>query len=135
MLAGNFQIRQFALPWCEQHISRSVVHDAGAAGAARTSGGRTARRTCCWRRWCCVTDSFEGILGQTSAVSALRNAVSAPLPAYLFVGPAGCGARTAATRFAAELLAVGSQDPERHKRLAIAEEHPDFILFERNGPS
>ncbi|KIE51443.1 MAG: hypothetical protein MB55_09580, partial [marine actinobacterium MedAcidi-G3] len=80
-----------------------------------------------------MTDSFEGIIGQTSAVSALRNAVSAPLPAYLFVGPAGCGARTAATRFAAELLAVGSQDPERHKRLAIAEEHPDFILFERNG--
>ena len=34
MLAGNFQIRQFALPWCEQHISRSVVHDAGAAGAS-----------------------------------------------------------------------------------------------------
>ena len=33
MLAGNFQIRQFALPWCEQHISRSVVDDAGAAGA------------------------------------------------------------------------------------------------------
>ena len=82
-----------------------------------------------------MTDSFEGILGQTSAVSALRNAVSAPLPAYLFVGPAGCGARTAATRFAAELLAVGSQNPERHKRLAIAEEHPDFILFERNGPA
>tara|TARA_B100000579_G_scaffold384415_1_gene354851 strand:- start:72 stop:1106 length:1035 start_codon:yes stop_codon:yes gene_type:complete len=82
-----------------------------------------------------VTDSFEGIIGQRPAISVLRNAVSAPLPAYLFVGPSGCGARTAATRFAAELLAAGSEDPERHKRLAIAEEHPDFILFERNGPA
>ncbi len=82
-----------------------------------------------------MTDSFEGIIGQRPAISVLRNAVSAPLPAYLFVGPSGCGARTAATRFAAELLAAGSEDPERHKRLAIAEEHPDFILFERNGPA
>lgn len=82
-----------------------------------------------------MTDSFEGIIGQRPAISVLRNAVSAPLPAYLFVGPSGCGARTAATRFAAELLAAGSEDPERHKRLASAEEHPDFILFERNGPA
>tara|TARA_B100000579_G_scaffold379355_1_gene346636 strand:+ start:2239 stop:3273 length:1035 start_codon:yes stop_codon:yes gene_type:complete len=82
-----------------------------------------------------VTDCFEGIVGQTSAISVLRNAVSAPLPAYLFVGPPGCGARTAATRFAAELLAADSDDPERTKRLVIAEEHPDLIVFERNGPA
>ena len=82
-----------------------------------------------------MTDSFDGIIGQEPAISILRKATSAPLPAYLFVGPPGCGARTAATRFAAELLAANTQDPERHKRLAIAEEHPDLILFERSGPA
>ncbi len=82
-----------------------------------------------------MTDSFDGIIGQTAAISALRNAVPAPLPAYLFVGPSGCGARTTATRFAAELLAAATEDPERHRRLTLAEEHPDFVLFERNGPS
>ena len=82
-----------------------------------------------------MTDSFDSMIGQETAVAALRTAITAPLPAYLLVGPNGCGLRTAATGLAAELLARDSEDPERDRRLALAEEHPDFILFERSGPA
>ena len=82
-----------------------------------------------------MTDSFENMIGQETAVAALRTAITAPLPAYLFVGPTGCGLRTAATGLAAELLARDSEDHDRDRRLALAEEHPDFLLFERHGPA
>ena len=82
-----------------------------------------------------MTDSFENMIGQETAVAALRTAITAPLPAYLFVGPTGCGLRTAATGLAAELLARESEEPDRDRRHELAEEQPDFILFERHGPA
>ena len=82
-----------------------------------------------------MSDAFEEVVGQPAAVSMLRAAVTNPLPSYLFIGPAGCGARTLATSFAAELLSHGREDSRRHRRLAISEEHPDLIVFERAGPS
>jgi DNA polymerase-3 subunit delta' len=55
--------------------------------------------------------------------------------AYLFVGPRGSGKRAAAAAFAAEILAAGSSDAEaaRHRRLALAEQHPDLEVVEREG--
>ena len=47
---------------------------------------------------------FDGVVGQEAAVAQLRAAVSAPVHAYLFVGPAGSGKETAARAFAAGLL-------------------------------
>ena len=82
-----------------------------------------------------MSDAFSEVVGQPAAVSMLRAAVANPLPSYLLVGPAGCGARTIATSFAAELLAHETDDSERHRRLAVFEEHPDLIVFERNGPA
>ena len=82
-----------------------------------------------------MSDAFSEIVGQTAAVSMLRAAVVNPLPAYLLVGPTGCGARTMATSFAAELLAYERDDSHRHRRLAMSEEHPDLMVFERNGPA
>ena len=82
-----------------------------------------------------MTDAFQGLAGQERAVEALRAALEQPVPSYLFTGPAGGGMRATAIAFAAELLAQGSQDPERIRRLVLAEQHPDLILFERFGAS
>jgi len=82
-----------------------------------------------------LTDPLGSVVGQPSAVARLRAAVDTPVPAYLLVGPAGSGVRRAATLFAGELL--GARDPdgrERHRRLAAAEEHPDLVVIEREGP-
>lgn len=80
-----------------------------------------------------VGDLLAGIIGQSSALERLRNALQSPLPAYLFVGPAGAGLRGAACRFAGEMLAAGSSTPERERRLALAEQHPDLLVFDRVG--
>ena len=82
-----------------------------------------------------MSDAFSEVVGQPAAISMLRAAVANPLPAYLLVGSAGCGARAIAISFAAELLAHERDDSQRHRRLAISEEHPDLIVFERTGPS
>jgi DNA polymerase-3 subunit delta' len=47
---------------------------------------------------------FEGVIGQDAALASLRSALAHPVHAYLFVGPAGNGGRTAAHGFAAALL-------------------------------
>lgn len=80
-----------------------------------------------------VGNLLEGIVGQSPAVRALQAALASPLPSYLFVGPAGAGLRSAACRFAGELLADRSQTPERERRLALAERHPDLLVFDRVG--
>ena len=81
------------------------------------------------------TDPFSHIAGQDAAVAMLRAALSAPVPAYLLVGPAGAGVRAAAIAFAGELLAeVADVDADRHRRLARSEEHPDLVVFDRVGP-
>ena len=80
-----------------------------------------------------VGNLLDGIAGQPAAVDRLRAALASPLPAYLFVGPAGAGLRSAACRFAGELLAARSATPERERRLALAEQHPDLLVFDRVG--
>ncbi len=80
-----------------------------------------------------IGDLLNGIVGQQSAVERLRAALSSPLPSYLFVGPAGADLRGAACRFAGELLAARSSTPERERRLALAQSHPDLVIFDRVG--
>ena len=80
-----------------------------------------------------IGNLLDGIIGQPAVVTNLRSALESPLPAYLFVGPAGSGLRNAACRFAGELLAARSPTPERERRLALAELHPDLVVFDRVG--
>jgi DNA polymerase III subunit delta' len=81
-------------------------------------------------------DPFGSLVGQDAAASMLRAAGESPVPAYLLVGPSGAGVRQAAGLFAGELLAAVAEpsDADRHRRLAVAEEHPDFVVIERVGP-
>ena len=92
----------------------------GGAGAATTPG---------------VIDPWASIVGQDRAVAELRAAAEAPVHAYLLVGPRGSGKRALAAAFAAELLSHGSEgeDADRHRQLALAEQHPDLVVFEREG--
>ena len=71
---------------------------------------------------------WAGVVGQDHAVAELTAAAVHPVHAYLLVGPAGSGKRSAARAFAALLLSAGSddEDAERHVRLALAETHPDL---------
>lgn len=82
-------------------------------------------------------DAWSGIVGQERAVALLRKAAARPVHAYLFVGPPGSGKRAALRAFAAELLTGAAQpddpDPDRHRRLALAEQHPDLVVIEPEG--
>src|SRR5688572_20433645 len=73
-----------------------------------------------------MSDRFVSVIGQENAVRQLLAAVERPVHAYLFVGPAGVGKRTAALAFAAALL-----DDDR----ALDERHPDLTMVEREGAS
>ena len=81
-----------------------------------------------------TNDPWESLIGQAEAARRLRAAVSSPVHAYLFVGPAGVGKRLAAQIFAGELLAEA--DPagaSRHRRLALDSTHPDVVVFAPKG--
>ena len=80
-------------------------------------------------------DAWSTVVGQPAAVAVLRGAVASPVHAWLFVGPSGAGGRSAARAFAAELFAAGATPEEavRHRRLAVAEQHPDLHVVERTG--
>ena len=80
-----------------------------------------------------MTDAFSQVVGQSAAVSMLRTAVVHPVHAYLLNGPEGCGLRNLAVCFAAELLAHERENPEDHRRLALAEAHSDLLIVEREG--
>ncbi|MEM9608498.1 MAG: hypothetical protein AAGA99_13830 [Actinomycetota bacterium] len=80
-------------------------------------------------------EPWDDVVGQPAAVEFLRQAATDPVHAYLFVGPAGSGKRAAARAFAADLLSDGSDDPERVRRLAASESHPDLVVVERTGAS
>lgn len=73
-----------------------------------------------------VKDPFSSVIGQPKAVEQLRAAANRPVHAYLFVGPAGSGKRTAARAFAAALL--GDDRP-------LDDLHPDVSIVEREGAS
>ena len=80
----------------------------------------------------CVID----VVGQDAASAQLRAAAVAPVHAYLFVGPAGVGKRTAARSFAAALLcpeAVGGCGVCEVCRRVLEGVHPDVLVFEREG--
>lgn len=83
-----------------------------------------------------MPDLYAGVVGQDRAVSNLRAAARSPVHAYLFVGAAGLGVRSAALAFAADVLcelsgcgACGSC------RNALAGRHPDLMVVERVGAS
>jgi len=81
--------------------------------------------------------SWDRVVGQEAAVRRLRAAVDAPVHAYLFVGPSGCGKFEAANVFAGELLAAADPDnAERHRRLANGDSgHADIHVLNPSGTS
>jgi DNA polymerase-3 subunit delta' len=77
---------------------------------------------------------WDAVVGQPVAVDRLTRAATAPVHAYLFVGPAGSTKKEAARAFAALLL--GSPDPrERAADLVLRGEHPDVREVARVGAS
>lgn len=84
-----------------------------------------------------LNPAWEEVVGQGAAVAQLQVAVNAPVHAYLLVGPTGSGKQAAARAFAGDLLADGSagDDADRHRRLAVAGQHPDLHIVERSGAS
>ncbi len=82
-----------------------------------------------------TVDLWSEVIGQDDAVTVLRSALSAPVHAYLLVGPEGAGKRAAARAFAAELLAQGLDDAgaERARHLVATEAHPALHVVEREG--
>lgn len=81
-----------------------------------------------------VASLFDGVVGQPAAVAAMRSAARRPVHAYLFVGPAGAGARASVRPFAAALLCPdGGCGVCRDCRLAIGGSHPDLVMIERTG--
>lgn len=80
-------------------------------------------------------DVFAAVVGQGTAVAQLRAAATAPVHAYMFLGPRGSGRRQAAFGFAALLLSEGSDGAaaERHTRLSLAGTHPDLTVIEAEG--
>lgn len=77
---------------------------------------------------------LQHVVGQPDAVAQLAAASTAPVHAYLFVGPAGSGKRAAARAFAAALICGdGGCARCRDCRLALAGQHPDIREVERAG--
>ncbi len=73
---------------------------------------------------------------QEGAVAALRGAERAPTHAYLLLGPAGAGPRAAARAFATALLCPsGGCGVCATCVRTMAEQHPDLVVVEREGPS
>jgi DNA polymerase III subunit delta' len=81
-----------------------------------------------------VASIWDGVVGQSRAIDQLQRAASAPVHAYLFVGPTGSTKKQAARAFSALLL--GSDDPtQRVADLALRGEHPDIREVSRTGPA
>jgi len=77
---------------------------------------------------------FDEVVGQESAVAALRSAAPSPVHAYLFRGPAGHGGLAAARAFAAALLCAEGGCGHCQTCLgALAGRDPDLHLIQRSG--
>ncbi len=73
---------------------------------------------------------------QPRAALAVASALGGdPTHAYALIGPAGSGKRAVARGLAAELLAQGSNDPERARSrgLAVPSPHPDLVWLAPPG--
>jgi DNA polymerase-3 subunit delta' len=68
-------------------------------------------------------------------VSLTAALASGPSHAYLFRGPRGAGKRAAARGFAAEILAIGAEDPDDARRRALLDPspHPDLVWLTPRG--
>jgi len=78
---------------------------------------------------------FRDVVGQEEAVQFLRAAATAPVHAYLLVGPRGSGKKALARAFAAAILSapLASDAKERAIDLVLQGKHPDVMEFEREG--
>jgi len=79
---------------------------------------------------------LHSLAGQEQAVAELRAALTAPVHAYLFVGPPGSGKKAAAQAFAAGVLCAsgGCATCDVCARVTSGA-HPDVVLVERDGAS
>lgn len=83
-----------------------------------------------------LDDPWAAVPGQERAVAQLRASAADPVHAYLFLGPPGSGATTAARVFAGEVLAATATDRagvQRHRTLAAEDQHPDINVVRREG--
>lgn len=80
-------------------------------------------------------DLWGEVVGQQEAVKQLHSSLTAPVHAFLLVGPEGSGRRAAAMAFAADLLADGLEDDgvKRARRLVAASAHPSLMIVEPQG--
>jgi len=82
-----------------------------------------------------LTNLFEDVIDQDSAVAQLHKSSENPVHAYLFVGPKGSCKWDAAKAFAAMIMNHTNKDlnEERVMNLVRRGEHPDLIKVEPTG--
>lgn len=78
---------------------------------------------------------WDHVVGQPAAVARLQAAATAPVHAYLFVGPPGSTRLEAARAFAAAVLYPDGDVEGRDVRLVLHGEHPDVREVFRVGPA
>lgn len=78
---------------------------------------------------------WDSIQGQPRVVQQLRNVVTTPVHAYLFVGPDGCGKEEAALAFAGRILSGVDDVTDRVNDMALRGVHPDIHEIRRDGAS
>lgn len=76
---------------------------------------------------------YETVVGQEAAVRKLRALTNSPAHAVMFVGPPGCGKRTAARAFVAAKLQGDENASARTADLVMRGIHPDVHEMEREG--
>ena len=76
---------------------------------------------------------WDLVLGQETAVAALRALAERPTHAYLFVGPEGAGKETAARSFAARLVTGSDDATSRAADLILRGAYADVAEILREG--